>query len=178
MQKSEIMDEIAIKRALARISHEIIEKNRGAEDICILGIKRRGIPLAEMLCENIEKFEGVSVPCGYLDVTKHRDDLSDSFRKSLKDDCSFPCDISDKKVIIVDDVLFTGRTARAAMEAVFSYGRPCALQFAVLIDRGHREVPIHADYVGKNMPTARNEKVSVRLCGIDGETAVYICKED
>lgn len=176
--KAKIMDEIAVSRAMARITHEIIERNDGVENICLLGVKRRGIPLAKMLAENIEKFEGVSVPVGYLDVTRHRDDLSEAAKEELAGDCHFPCEINDMRVIIVDDVLYTGRTARAAMESVFAYGRPRSLQFAVLVDRGHREVPIRADYVGKNVPTAQNEKVSVMVEEIDGEAGVYICGED
>ncbi len=174
MSKSIIMDEIAIKRALARISHEIIEKNKGAQNLCLLGVKRRGIPMAHLLAENIEKFEGVRVPVGFLDVTKHRDDLSDAAKEELAGDCHFPCDIENMRVIIVDDVLFTGRTTRAAMESVFAYGRPRSIQFAVLIDRGHRELPIRADYVGKNVPTSRSETVSVLVYDYDGENAVYI----
>ncbi len=173
--KAKIMDELAISRAMARITHEIIEHNQGVDNVCLLGIKRRGIPLANMLSENINRFEGVRVPVGYLDITRHRDDLSDADKAELAGDCHFPCDITGKCVIIVDDVLFTGRTARAAMEAVFAYGRPDSLQFAVLVDRGHREVPIRADYVCKNVPTSLNEKVAVMMEDVDRETAVYIC---
>lgn len=176
--KAKIMDELAIHRALARITHEIIERNQGVGDICLLGVKRRGIPLANMLAGNIERFEGVKVPVGYIDITKHRDDISDADKKELAGDCHFPCDIKDKRVIIVDDVLYTGRTARAAMEAVFAFGRPRSLQFAVLVDRGHRELPIRADYVCKNVPTSLSEKVSVKIDEIDNETAVYICDLD
>lgn len=176
--KAKIMDEVAIGRAMARITHEIIEHNQGVESVCLLGVKRRGIPLAAILAENILRFEGVEVPVGYLDITKHRDDISDADKAELAGDCHFPCDIEDKRVIIVDDVLFTGRTARAAMEAVFAYGRPDSLQFAVLVDRGHRELPIRADYVCKNVPTSLSEKVSVKIKEIDGETAVYICDLD
>ena len=176
--KAKIMDELAIHRALARITHEIIERNQGVGDICLLGVKRRGIPLANKLADNIERFEGVKVPVGYIDITKHRDDISDADKKELAGDCHFPCDIKDKRVIIVDDVLYTGRTARAAMEAVFAFGRPRPLQFAVLVDRGHRELPIRADYVCKNVPTSLSEKVSVKIDEIDNETAVYICDLD
>lgn len=176
--KSQIMDELAIRRALARIAHEIIEKNQGVENLCLLGVKRRGMPLAEILAENIERFEGVRVPVGYLDVTKHRDDLSDAAKSELAGDCHFPCDIRDMRVIIVDDVLFTGRTARAAIESVFAFGRPRLLQFAVLVDRGHRELPIRADYVGKNVPSSASESVRVRTAEYDGEYAVYICEEE
>ena len=174
--KSQIMDEIAINRALARISHEIIEKNKGVENMCLLGVKTRGIYLAHILAENIRQFEGASVPVGYLDITKHRDDLSDAAKEELAGDCHFPCSIKDMRVIVVDDVIFTGRSSRAALEAVFAYGRPKSLQFAALIDRGHREVPIRADYVGKNVPTSLSEKIMVRIAEYDGENAVYICE--
>lgn len=175
--KSKIMDEVALTRAMARITHEIIEKNNGAEDVILLGVKRRGVPLSKILAENIEKFENIKVPVGYLDITKHRDDLSDADKQTLAGECHFPCDITDKTVIIVDDVLYTGRTARAAIESVFAFGRPKNLQFAVLIDRGHRELPIRADYVCKNVPTAHSEKVLVRFPEIDGETGVFIAEK-
>ena len=169
------MDEAAVSRAMARITHEIIERNRGAENICLLGVKRRGAPLAKMLADNIMRFEGVSVPLGSLDVTLHRDDISEEERRLAEAECDIPCDITSKTVIIVDDVLYTGRTARAAIEAVFSHARPRELQLAVLIDRGHRELPIRPDYVGKNVPTAKSELISVRLESFDGECGVYIC---
>ncbi|MBO7187471.1 MAG: bifunctional pyr operon transcriptional regulator/uracil phosphoribosyltransferase PyrR [Clostridia bacterium] len=177
MRKTLILDETAVKRALVRITHEIIERNQGVENICLLGVKRRGIPLAEILFENIKKFEGVSVPKGSLDATLHRDDLTDLEKSNLAVGCEFPCEIKDKTVIIVDDVMFTGRTARAAMEAVFNSGRPKSVQLAVLIDRGHRELPIRPDYVGKNVPTSKTEKVSVKVNGVDDENAVYIIQE-
>lgn len=168
------MDETAIARALARITHELIERNKGVSNVCLLGVKTRGVPLAQKLFDNIKKFEGVEVPLGYLDITLHRDDLSETQKTVSKGDCKFPCDIRDKTVIIVDDVMFTGRTARAAIEATFSYARPKELQLAVLIDRGHRELPIRPDYVGKNVPTSKTESVAVCLSETDGETAVYI----
>ncbi|MBQ0083186.1 MAG: bifunctional pyr operon transcriptional regulator/uracil phosphoribosyltransferase PyrR [Clostridiales bacterium] len=173
-ERIQIMDELAIGRAMARITHEIIEHNRGVDNVCLLGVKSRGIPLSQVLAQNIEKFEGIKVPVGYLDITLHRDDLTEDAKASLAGECHFPCDIQDKDVIIVDDVLYTGRTARAAMESVFAYGRPKTLQFAVLVDRGHREVPIRADYVGKNVPTSQNETISVNVKEYDGENAVYI----
>ena len=172
------MDEAALGRAMARITHEIMERNRGVEDICLLGVKRRGIPLAAMLAENIRRFEGSDVPLGHLDIMLHRDDLSDADKKSGAGACFIPCDLRDKTVIIVDDVLYTGRTARAALEAIFAYGRPKAVQLAVLIDRGHRELPIRPDYVGKNLPTSKSEFVSVAVRDIDGENGVYICDVD
>lgn len=180
-----IMDEMSVRRALARVTHEIIERNRGADDLCLLGIRRRGIPIAAMLRDNILRFEGVRVPACELDVTACRDDLSPERKaelgtqnaiKSLDPlDPELP-DINGKDVIMVDDVLFTGRTARAAMECIFALGRPKSLQLAVLIDRGHRELPIRADYVGKNVPTSRHEKIAVKISEIDGETCVYLNK--
>ena len=173
--KAQIMDSTAISRAMARITHEIIERNQGAGGICLLGVKRRGIPLAAMLARNIERFEGVSVPLGHLDITKHRDDLSEQEKSGMTAEYHIPCDIREKTVIIVDDVMYTGRTTRAALEALFAYGRPQAVQLAVLVDGGHRELPIRPDYVGKNVPTSRTETIEVRVEDIDGETAAYIC---
>ncbi len=174
-RKTKIMDEAALGRAMARITHEIIERNRGAEEICLLGVKRRGIYLAEMLAENIRKFEGVEVPLGHLDITLHRDDISDADKKGTEPMGYIPCDIREKTVIIVDDVIYTGRTARAALEAVFANARPRSVQLAVLIDRGHRELPLRPDYVGKNVPTSKAELVAVAVSQIDGENGVYIC---
>lgn len=172
--KNQIMDESAIKRSLARITHEILERNNGSSNLCLLGVKRRGVPLAAILAENIKKFEGAEVPLGFLDIAKHRDDLTKEEKESISAECQIPCDIREKTVIIVDDVMFTGRTARAAMEAVFAHERPHAVQLAVLIDRGHRELPIRPDYIGKNVPTAKSEKISVAVQEIDGECGVYI----
>ena len=172
-RKTMLMDETAVKRALARITHELIERNKGANNICLLGVKTRGVPLAEMLAENVKKFEGVEVPLGYIDITLHRDDIPKN-EKVSGGECHFPCDVTDKTVIIVDDVMYTGRTARAAIEATFAYGRPKELQLAVLIDRGHRELPIRPDYVGKNVPTSKEEIVEVSVDKTDNETCVYI----
>lgn len=176
--KNKILDEMAIKRSLVRITHEIIERNKGANDLCLLGVKSRGVPLAKMLHDNILNFEGVDVPVGYLDTTKHRDDISEQIKMEKSGECHFPCEIKDKTVVIVDDVIFTGRTARAAIEAVFAFSRPKAIQLAVLIDRGHRELPLKADFVGKNVPTSRNEKIVLRLNQTDGEDGAYICDVD
>ena len=170
--KAKIMDEAAIRRSMARITHEIIEKNRGVSDICLLGIKRRGIPLAAMLAENLKRFEGVEVPMGHIDITRYRDDLTEDM--PVTESSEFPCAIEDKNVIIVDDVIYTGRTARAAIEAVFNYGRPKSIQLAVLVDRGHRELPIRPDFIGKNIPTSHEELVSVMLEGVDEETGVCL----
>ena len=172
--RTKIMDEATVNRTMARITHEVLERNQGVENLCVLGVLRRGVPLARMLCNNIERFEGVSVPFGVLDITSRRDDLSEAEKKNRADSSEIPFDLNDKNVIIVDDVLFTGRTARAAIETVFGYGRPKTLQLVVLVDRGHRELPIRPDYVGKNVPTSRSETIAVRLMDIDGETAVYI----
>lgn len=172
--KAKIMDEAAVHRSIARITHEIIEKNRGAEGICLLGVKRRGIPLAKMLRDNIKKFEGIDVPLGHTDITLYRDDLSESDPLPTSEGCEIPCNVSDYNIIIVDDVIYTGRTARAAIDSVFRFGRPKSIQLAVLIDRGHRELPIRPDFVGKNIPTSKTELVSVMLDEVDGETGVCL----
>lgn len=172
--KAQIMDEAALNRALMRISHEIVEKNKGVEDVVLVGILRRGLPIAERICGNIERIEGVSVPTGSIDIGFYRDDLSLLDEAPVVRHTKLPFDVTQKNVILVDDVLYTGRTARAAIEAVFSCGRPRSIQFAVLVDRGHRELPIRADYVGKNLPTSRNELVRVCLPEFDGETGVYL----
>lgn len=176
-RKTKIMDDIAVSRALARISHEIIERNKGVENLCILGIKTRGLPLAGMIAENLKRIEGIEPPVGYLDITLHRDDLSDDDKRLQAGECHIPCDINNKTVILVDDVIYTGRTTRAAIESVFSVGRPSVLQLAILIDRGHRELPIRPDYIGKNVPSSKNEKISVNIKGIDVETGVYISEK-
>lgn len=171
--KAQIMDEAAVNRALMRISHEICEKNRGVENVVLAGILRRGEPLAQRIQSNIEKIEGLRVPCGSIDIRYYRDDLSTlSEAPQLMSEPVF--DVTDKDVVLCDDVLYTGRTARAAIEAVFRRGRPRSIQFAVLVDRGHRELPIRADYVGKNIPTSRAELVEVRLPEYDGETGVFL----
>ena len=173
-EKTQIMDEVTMRRSLARMTHEIIERNEGVQDVVLMGVVTRGASLATILQANIQKFEGVTVPVGRLDITLHRDDLSNEEKQKRSQESVFPCDITGKTVIIVDDVLYTGRTARAAMEAVITKGRPKYIQLAVLVDRGHRELPIRADFVGKNVPTAKSENVQVRLMDNDGENAVYI----
>lgn len=172
-RKIKIMDEAAVNRSLARMTHEILERNRGVEGLCLLGIHRRGVPLAEQLAENLYKFEGVRVPVGTLDITQYRDDVTHTDHPATGK-CNIPCDVRDHTVILVDDVLYTGRTARAAIEAVFRHGRPRSLQLAVLVDRGHRELPIRPDFVGKNIPTAKSERVSVKLASTDQEISVYL----
>jgi pyrimidine operon attenuation protein / uracil phosphoribosyltransferase len=171
-KKTEILDEQAINRALTRIAHEILEKNKGGEELVIVGIKTRGIPLAKRLQEKIQRIEGLSLPIGDLDITLYRDDLVkavDSNEPEIRN-TYIPVDINNKKVILVDDVLYTGRTVRAAMDAVMDLGRPSQIQLAVLVDRGHRELPIRADYVGKNIPTSEKEIIVVQLNEIDDGT--------
>lgn len=176
--KSRLMDEPAVKRALMRISHEIAEKNSGVANIRLVGIKRRGAPLAETIRENIFRIEDCDVPCGSIDIGFYRDDLTSLADSPIVRHTELPFDVNDKDIVLVDDVLFTGRTARAAIEAVISCGRPRTIQLAVLIDRGHRELPIRADYVGKNVPTSRSEMIEVRLPEYDGETGVYLMDLD
>ncbi|MGA8942080.1 MAG: bifunctional pyr operon transcriptional regulator/uracil phosphoribosyltransferase PyrR [Thermoactinomyces sp.] len=169
-----ILDEASIRRALTRIAHEILERNKGIDDCVIVGIKTRGIYLAKRLKERIFQIEGKSLPGGELDITLYRDDLTEKSDQPKVRDTDVP-NVDGKKVILVDDVLFTGRTVRAAMDALIDLGRPQMIQLAVLIDRGHRELPIRPDYVGKNVPTSRSEVVSVHLKEIDpGEDRVSI----
>lgn len=172
--KASLMDEKAIERALIRISHEIVEKNKGIEDIVLVGIKRRGVPLAERIRENILQFEDNEVPVTSVDITFYRDDLEKDYENPLIKSSEIDIPIKGKKIILVDDVLYTGRTVRAALDAVTSNGRPQSIQLAVLIDRGHRELPIRADYVGKNVPTSKEELIKVMLMEIDGRNAVEI----
>ena len=172
--KAQLMDEPAMNRALMRISHEIAEKNKGVDDVVLVGIRRRGEPIAQQIRRNIEKIEGVCVPCGSIDIGFYRDDLRPLSDAPLVRRTELPFAVEDKHVVLIDDVLYTGRTARAAIEAVFSCGRPKSIQFAVLIDRGHRELPIRADFVGKNVPTSHSELVEVRLPEFDGETGVWL----
>ena len=172
------MDEQTINRSLARITHEIIERNNGCDDVVILGVKSRGVKIAQILAKNVYKFEGKEAYFGEIDATLRRDDFSEEQKKQKATESVIPCDLKDKTVIIVDDVLYTGRTARAAMEAVLSLGRPASIQLAVLVDRGHRELPIRADYVGKNVPTSQNEVIAVRLKETDGEQCVKLYEYD
>ncbi|KXG75974.1 bifunctional pyr operon transcriptional regulator/uracil phosphoribosyltransferase PyrR [Thermotalea metallivorans] len=172
--KAQIMDGQAIQRATTRIAHEIIEKNRGIKDVVLVGIKTRGIPFAKRLGEKIESIEKEKVDIGMLDITLYRDDLSKVDENPVVNDTDIQADINDKVVVLVDDVLYTGRTVRAAMDAIMDIGRPKAIQLAVLIDRGHRELPIRADYVGKNVPTSKDEVICVHFEEIDGANDVTI----
>jgi pyrimidine operon attenuation protein/uracil phosphoribosyltransferase len=172
--KATLMNEKDITRALRRISHQILEHNNGGEDLILLGIQSRGLPLAEMIAENLKAIEGIEVPVGALDITLYRDDLSEISDLPLVNEAPLPFEVKDKNVILIDDVLYTGRTARAALDAVSEHGRAKSIQLAVLIDRGHRELPIRADYVGKNVPTSKNEIVAVKIRSIDGNTCVNL----
>ena len=172
--KAQIMDEAALRRALMRISHEITEKNKGVDNVVLVGIRRRGEAIARMIRDNILNIEGVDVPCGSIDIRFYRDDLTTFADSPLVRRTALDFDVTARDVVLADDVLYTGRTARAAIEAVFSCGRPRSIQFAVLVDRGHRELPIRADFVGKNIPTSRSELVEVRLPEYDGETGVFL----
>jgi pyrimidine operon attenuation protein/uracil phosphoribosyltransferase len=172
--KAVILDEQGIKRTLTRISHEIIEKNKGTEDLVFIGIKRGGVPLAYRLAENISKIEGVKIPVGSVDITRYRDDKKSPEEESCQGTAVSGADVKGKRVILVDDVMHTGRTARAAMEAVIHAGRPKMIQLATLVDRGHRELPIRADYVGKNIPTSKEEVIIVELREIDESDSVKI----
>ncbi|WP_366921481.1 bifunctional pyr operon transcriptional regulator/uracil phosphoribosyltransferase PyrR [Metallumcola ferriviriculae] len=173
-EKVQLMDEEKIRRTLTRIAHEIIEKNKGTDDLVLVGIRRRGVPLAERLADNIKEIEGKAVSIGVLDITLYRDDLSTLAQQPVVHKTEIPFSVQGKRLVLVDDVLFTGRTVRAALDAIIDLGRPASIQLAVLVDRGHRELPIRADYVGKNVPTSRKEVVSVQLKEFDSEDGVVI----
>lgn len=172
--KAELMDEASIKRSLMRITHEIIERNRDMSRICLVGIKRRGVPIAQIIAKNIRRFDGTDVPIGELNIEYYRDDLSDNQSAPELSEVTIPVEVKDHSIILVDDVIFTGRTVRAAIEAVFTRGRPASIQLAALIDRGHRELPIRPDFVGKNIPTARNELVQLEIPPFDEQTRVLL----
>ncbi len=178
MEQTVLLDRQAIKRALTRIAHEILERNKGTENLVLVGIKTRGVYLAERLGERIEQIEGEKVNKGEIDITLYRDDLSKktSNEEPMLKGTDIPIDVTNKTVILVDDVLYTGRTVRAAMDALMDLGRPSQIQLAVLIDRGHRELPIRPDYVGKNVPTSREEIISVDLTEVDKVEQVMIQK--
>ncbi len=166
-----------VRRAISRIAHEILERNRGAEGVVLVGMRTRGAPLARRLVEKMREFEGVEAPVGTLDIGLYRDDISEGVRPMVQP-THIPVDIEEKSVVLVDDVLFTGRSIRAAMDALIDLGRPSTIQLAVLVDRGHRELPIRADYVGKNIPTSRDEDVVVRLEESDGRDEVVLVRRD
>jgi len=174
MDARQIMTADEIRRAIVRVSHEIVERQAGTEGLVLVGIQRRGVPLARRIATAIEEHEGVALPVGALDITFYRDDLSLVAQQPIVKGTAIPVDLNDRTVVLVDDVLYTGRTIRAAMDALVDFGRPRAIRLAVLVDRGHRELPIRADHVGKNVPTSRDELVKVHVAEIDGEDAVRI----
>lgn len=172
--KATLMDESAVIRALKRISHEILERNSGCDDMCIIGIKRRGVAIAQLIASNIAAIEGKKIDTGVIDITFYRDDISGHTHEPVLHSSEIPFDITGKRVILVDDVLYTGRTVRAAMDALMKFGRASSIQLAVLIDRGHRELPIRGDYVGKNIPTSKNERIYVKIPPFDKGTEVVL----
>ena len=173
-EKAQLLDEKAISRAITRVSHEIIEKNKGIEDVVLVGIKTRGVPIANRISKKIEQIEGSQINTGEVDITLYRDDLKKVDVDPVINGSNINFSIDDKVVVLVDDVLYTGRTVRAALDAIMDIGRPKSIQLAVLVDRGHRELPIRADYVGKNVPTSKNEIISVKLDEVDKEDSVTI----
>ena len=173
-EKAEIIDADGLRRIVTRIAHEIVERNKGVEDLVLVGIRRRGVPLANRMAEKIKEFEGRAPAEGSLDITLYRDDLSTVSHQPVVGSSEIPVDIHNKVIVLVDDVLYTGRTVRAAMDALIDFGRPRAIQLAVVIDRGHRELPIRADFVGKNVPTSSKEVIGVKLAEIDGVDSVVI----
>jgi pyrimidine operon attenuation protein/uracil phosphoribosyltransferase len=176
--KAILMDSAMMDRALSRIAHEILERNKGVEGLCLIGIQRRGVPLARRIAAKIEAIEGAAPEVGILDITFYRDDLSLLAEHPVINGTILPFGIQDKKLVLVDDVLYTGRTVRAAIESLFDLGRPQQIQLAIMIDRGHRELPIRADYTGKNVPTSRNEVVHVKIREIDGEDCVELIETE
>ena len=172
-----ILNEDEMRRAISRIAHEIVERNGGAADLALVGMRTRGYPLAQRLAARIAEFEGVAVPVAELDATNYRDDLPERAERLSKPREPLPVEIPGAVIVLVDDVLYTGRTTRAAIEALLDYGRPRKIQLAVLVDRGHRELPIRADYAGKNVPTARSESIRVRLRETDGFDSVLLSRE-
>jgi len=173
-KKAEIMDRDGVRRAIVRISHEIAEHNHGVDDVLLIGIKRRGVSLAKMIRENIEKIEGITLEYEELDITLYRDDLTEIGKDAIVGSQQQKYNVNGKKIVVIDDVLFTGRTVRAAIDCIMDMGRPKCIQLAVLIDRGHRELPIRADYVGKNVPTSTDEVIKVSTDEFDGELNVEL----
>jgi pyrimidine operon attenuation protein/uracil phosphoribosyltransferase len=176
MSDKVVLTDEDIRRILTRIAHEIVERNHGCDGIVLIGLHTRGVPLAKRIASNIKDFEKADIPIGALDISLYRDDVSSLTEQPATRPTIIPTDVSDKCVILVDDVLYTGRSIRAAMDAVIDFGRPRSIQLAVLVDRGHRELPIRADYIGKNMPTSNHEEVEVRLKETDGRDEVAIVK--
>ena len=177
VKKNVIMDAEAMRRAIVRISHEIIERNKGVDNVVIVGIRTRGVPIAERLAAAIKDIENVELPVGMLDITLYRDDLSTLAYNPIVHGTEIDLDLNGKTIILVDDVLYTGRTIRAAIDNIVGHGRPARVSLAVLVDRGHRELPIRPDYVGKNIPTSRSEEIIVEMTELDGQDRVLITEE-
>lgn len=173
-EKAQILDAEGIRRALTRIAHEILERNKGTRELVLIGVRRRGVPLAQRIAAIIKEIEGTSVPLGILDITLYRDDLSKLAYNPVIRKTDVPFSINEKNVVLVDDVIFTGRTVRAALDALMDLGRPQLVQLAVLVDRGHRELPIRPDFVGKNVPTSHREIIAVQMLEVDGADQVVI----
>lgn len=178
MQAKEVVDQVTLKRALTRITYEIIERNQTIQDVVLIGIKTRGIYIASRVADRLKQLEGIEVPVGELDITLYRDDKKETPAEAELHSSDIPVSLEGKEVILIDDVLYTGRTIRAAMDAVMDYGRPRKISLAVLVDRGHRELPIRADYVGKNIPTAKTEEILVEMQELDGKDRIMILKEE
>jgi len=178
MSERTLMSADDMHRALVRVAHEIVERNKGAHDLVLVGMQTRGVPIAERLAATIKSLEGINVPVGSLDISLYRDDLSSLSLKPTVRRTDIPVDVTDKQIVLVDDVFYTGRSIRAAMDALMDLGRPQSIQLAVLVDRGHRELPIRADYVGKNIPTSKDEEIKVEIKEVDGEDKVVILSSD
>ena len=178
MPEKILMSSVDMERALVRIAHEIVERNKGAEHLVLVGMQTRGVPLAKRLAATIKELESIDIPVGSLDISLYRDDLSSLELKPVLHRTNVPTDVTDKHVVLVDDVFYTGRSIRAAMDAIMDLGRPQTIQLAVLVDRGHRELPVRADYVGKNIPTSMFEEIKVQFIEIDGEDRVAILQPD
>ncbi len=176
--KAQIADDTKMQRTIARMAHQVIEQHRDLTSVRLLGIKTRGIPLARRIAKSVALFEGIEIPVGELDITLYRDDLTTTGDQAVVNGTNVPFPVFGQNIILVDDVIYTGRTVRAAMDAVIALGRPAAIQLAVLVDRGHRELPIRADFVGLNMPTSRNEVVAVRLWETDGENSIQLYEKE
>lgn len=176
-EKSILMDDAAVQRALNRIAHEIVERNKGLSNLALIGIQRRGVPMAHRIAEILGKIEGEKPPVGILDITFYRDDLSKLSSHPVVNGTDIPFNINDRKIVLIDDVLFTGRTVRAGIEAIFDMGRPAEIQLAIMIDRGHRQLPFRPDFIGKNIPTSTTESIHVELKEIDGQDRVVLCDE-
>lgn len=173
-----IMSEADVQRAIIRIAHEIVERNQGLDNVALIGIQTRGVPMAKAIRKYLEEIENIKVPLGILDITFYRDDLSMLSAHPVVNGTDIPFDVNGKKIIVVDDVLFSGRTIRSAIDNIFDMGRPDCIQLAILVDRGHRQLPFRADYVGKNVPTSIHEHIKVELEDVDGRTQVLLVKEE